>query len=357
MTKPSSQMRVLYLYAELMGYQVPVLREYVDNYNAHVHVVHWGHKKLTPYIPPQLDHVTYYDRAQYTSHDLMKLARDIDPNIVYICAWQDKGYLPVARMLRKRNIPVVAGFDGQWKDSVKQRIASLIGPCILRRYFSHAWVAGPYQYEYATRLGFKKHQIVFNLLSGNTALFNRGAEYLGEKKTEFPHRFLYVGNFRSVKGTDILLDAYKRYRTQYNGDWELICVGNGDLKYLLENVPGIEVVDFASQDRLVQIRKKAGVFILPSRFDQWGVVVHEFASAGMPLILSENVGASPVFLVDGFNGAKFRHNSSQNLARAMHHMSSKTDVELIEMGKNSYLLSKKIDPHIVAATFFSIIDK
>jgi len=349
-------MRILYLYAELMGYQIPVLREYVKKYNAEIHVVHWDHRKLTPYKPPQLGNVTYYNRSRLTTDKLRRLAGDLDPDIVYITGWQDKGYLPIARMLRKRGIPVVTGFDDQWKGTVKQRVASFVGPRILRRYFSHAWVAGPYQFEYAKRLGFKNNEIIFNLLSGDTALFNKGAEYLDEKKREYPRTFLFVGRFANSKGIDILADAFKRYRTQCEGEWELICIGNGELRHLLDNVPGIEVMEFSRQDRLVEVTRRAGIFVLPSRFDQWGVVVHEFASAGLPLILSENVGASAMFLIEGFNGVKVRHHSSENLAMAMYDMSKKSSAELVEMGENSCVLSERINPAIVAASFLSVLN-
>ncbi len=348
-------MKILYLYAELMGYQIPIFKEYVEKYHADVHVVHWDHKKLTPYNPPKLENVTYYKRSEYTKHELIKLARNLAPDIAFISGWQDKHYLSVARYLRNERVPVVAGFDDQWKSSFRQRVASLIFPFTMKKYFSHSWVAGPYQYEYARRMGFKKHEIIFSLLSGNTPLFNKGIKYLEIKAKDYPKTFLYVGNFRSIKGTDILVDAFKKYRIKYDGNWELICIGNGDLRYLLENVSGIEVIDFTPQDKLVEITKRAGVFVLPSRFDQWGVVVHEFASAGMPLILSENVGASPTFLIEKFNGLGSKNNSSESLAKAMYVISNKSDSELIEMSKNSFLLSKKINPEIAAASFLSIL--
>lgn len=350
-------MRILYLYSELMGYQIPILREYVEKYNAQVHVVHWDQMKLTPYIPPDIINVTYYKRSEYSKKQLIILANKIDPNIVYISGWQDRSYLSVVKLLRRKGVPIVTGFDDQWKGNVKQYIASLIFPLLLKRYFSHAWVAGPYQYEYARKLGFKKNNIVFNLLSGDTILFQKGIEFINEKAKCFPKRFLYVGNFRYIKGIDILINAFNIYRNIYKGSWDLICIGNGELKYLSENVPGIENKGFSDQDKLVEITKKAGVFILPSRFDQWGVVVHEFASAGMPLILSENVGARSTFIIDNYNGLTFKNNSPDNLAKAMHCFSNKSDSELIQMSKNSYHLSHKINPEIVAASFISIINK
>jgi glycosyltransferase involved in cell wall biosynthesis len=224
----------------------------------------------------------------------------------------------------------------------------------VKRYFSHAWVAGPYQYEYARRLGFAKNDIIFNLLSGDTGAFGKGREYLTAKESNYPRTFLYVGNFRAVKGTDILVDAFRLYRTEYCGDWDLICVGNGEMRPLLDCVPGIAVREFSSQEDLVRLTRQAGVFVLPSRFDQWGVVVHEFAAAGMPLILSENVGASAIYMIEGFNGTVFRYNAPAELARAMHEMSKKSDAELLVMGHNSHTLAGRITPELVAASFLSV---
>ena len=325
-----------------MGYQIPILKEFVEKRHAQVHVVHWDQKKLTPYKPPNLENVTYYNRSEYTQRQLKILATRINPDIIYISGWQDKDYLSVVKVFRKKGIPVISGFDDQWKGSFKQHVASLIFPFIRNKYFSHGWVAGPYQYEYARKMGFKKNEIIFNLYSGNTPLFNKGIEYLDIKAKDYPKTFLYVGNFRSIKGTDLLVDAFKKYRMIYHGNWELICIGNGELRCLMENISGLEVLDFMNQDKLVEMTKRAGIFVLPSRFDQWGVVVHEFASAGMPLILSEHVGARPTFLIENYNGLSFKNNSSEHLAKVMFAMSNKSNSELIEMSKNSFLLSKKM---------------
>ncbi|WP_041245362.1 glycosyltransferase [Geotalea uraniireducens] len=348
-------MKILYLYSEVMPYNIPVFEKYVQKYNAEVHVVHWDHKKLTPYKLPKLDNVIYYNRSDYTKHQLKQLANKVKPDIVYISGWMDKDYLAVVKNIKDQGVPVVTGFDDQWKGDFRQRLGSFVFPFLLKKYFSHSWVAGPSQFEFAKRLGFKDSEIISNLYSCNTLLFNKAMEYLEIKTKNYPKYFLYVGRFVSVKGIDLLVDAYKSYQSKYNGNWKLICIGNGDLKYLFENNPGIEVFDFLNQAEILAIIKRAGVFILPSRFEPWGVVVHEFVSAGMPLILSENVGARSTFLIDNFNGLSFTNNSAENLAKAMSTISSKTDSELIEMSKNSFFLSNKINPEIVAASFMSIL--
>lgn len=348
-------MKILYLYSELVGYQIPVLQEYVNKYDARVHVVSWDKNKLKPYVPPECDNITFYKRSEYDVTGLARLAAETNPDIVYISGWMDKGYLTVAEQLRRRKIPVVSGFDDVWEGRPRQLAACLLFKFTYKKYFSHAWVAGPYQFEFVSRLGFTKNEIIFNLLSANTEFFNSGSDFLVEKKKAYPRAFLYAGNFRDIKGTDILAAAFTKYSTEYHGDWKLICVGNGPMKNLLNSIPGVEVVGFSSQDELLELVKRSGIFILPSRHEQWGVVVHEFTAAGMPLILSEAVGSRPVFLIEGFNGMSYRHNSVDLLAKAMDIMSRKSDDELVRMGRNSAILSGAISPEISAASFVSIL--
>jgi len=347
-------MKILYLYAELMDYQISIFKEYVNNYDAQVHVFHWDNKKLTPYKPPILDNVIYYNKSEYNNNQLKEIVKSINPDIVYISGWQDFDYFSVVYNLRKKGVPVVTGFDDQWRGTLKQRLGAFLFPFTLKRFYSHAWVSGPYQFEYARRMGFEKNKIIFNLLSGNTSLFGQGELHLKIKENNYPKSFLYVGNFRHRKGTDILVKAFKIYREKYNGEWRLTCVGNGEMQSLLENDTKIESIGFTKQEGLIEIAKRSGVFILPSRLDQWGVAVHEFSSLGLPLILSENVGAKAIFLIENFNGISYKNNSPENLAEAMSFISQKKDSELIEMGQRSIQLSKSISPSTSAANFVSI---
>lgn len=348
-------MKILYLYSELVGYQIPIFLEYVNKYNAEVHVVSWDKNNLKPYVPPVHDDITYYKRSGFDNKKLLKLVDEINPDIVYISGWMDKGYLKAAKRLRRLNIPVVSAFDDVWEGRLRQKIGALVFPFTYKKCFSHAWVAGPYQYEFAARIGFKKDEIIFDMLSADLSLFKQEPKFLDAKKLQFPKAFLYVGNFRLTKGTDILIEAFKKYRSKYNGDWKLICVGNGKRSYLFNDVANVELIGFSKQETLIEIVKRAGAFVLPSRHEQWGLVVHEFAAVGMPLILSDKVGSRPTFLIENFNGISFHNDSPELLAKAMHIMSQKSTAELCAMSQNSMKLSKRITPEISAASFISVL--
>lgn len=353
-------MKILYLYTEVMGYNLPIFKRFASQYGATVDVIHWNDKKLTPFAPEPSEGVNFHDRSLFkSSAELIEFASQIAPNIVYISGWQDKGYLPVVQHLKRKNIPIVMGLDSQWNDTLRQQVgAQLIRNIYKNRYFSYAWVPGPMQYEFASRIGFASDEIITNLLSCNSDLFSQAcADLNGSKAVSYPKKFIFVGRFSPHKGIDVLIDAFRIYRNEYGGDWELACFGNGPLEGLLSKHPEITTYPFLSQVELINHAKSAGAFILPSRYEPWGVAVHEFATAGLPLILSDRVGARSQFLIEGFNGYAFRADAAQNLALKMHTLAQKEQHELIEMGKRSNRLAQKITPEITSASLMSVLNR
>ena len=352
-------MKVLYLYTEVMGYNIPIFECLVQRYGATVDIVHGNPKKNTPYIPTASEqNIRFHARESFTPDTLRDFVAVLKPNLVYTSGWQDKGYRPALKLLKASGIPVVMGLDSQWTNSLRQQVgARLMKYVFKKRYFNYAWVPGPLQYECAARLGFETAQILPNLLTGNTKVFGKAATALQDEKVKaYPKRFLYVGRLTESKGIDLLIDAFRIYRATYKGDWSLTCVGNGQLEALLRHEPGIEALPFANQEVLSELAGQSGALILPSRYEPWGVVVHEFAAAGLPMVLSDKVGAKLQFLVDGLNGYSFASGSTERLAQAMHKLSTKTDAELIEMGKVSARLAVAQSPDITTASFMSVLE-
>jgi len=152
-------MKILYLYAEVMGYTMATIRELAQRGNE-VHVVHWDHIKLTSYQASAMPNVVMYKRSELSVEQLLKLSNNIAPSLTVVSGWMDRGYMLVSKHLKSRGVPVVVCLDGQWKGTTKQRIAALLGVTgYFSQYYSHAWVAGICQFEYARRLGFEKKKL------------------------------------------------------------------------------------------------------------------------------------------------------------------------------------------------------
>lgn len=347
-------MRVLYLYAEVMGYTMATIKLLAE-IGVDVYVVYWDNMTLTPYRIPDYNRVIKYPRSEHSVDSLQMLARSVDPDITVVSGWMDKAYLSLAALLRKKGKSVVVGFDGQWNGTMKQHFAALLGLCgYFSSFFSHAWVAGVYQYEYARKLGFVKERIILDLLSADVALFENKYHNCYElKKVDYPHRFLFVGRFEDIKGLDVLVNAWEMVSKEKK-DWELYLVGNGSLKEKLLATSEIVVKDFMQPEELVEEIVGAGCLVLPSRSEPWGVVVHEFAAAGLPLIVSDKVGSAVSFLIPGMNGYSFKANDAKSLAKSILDVIRSEDKMLFEMSNVSYQLSLRVTPATSAYNLLSV---
>lgn len=349
-------MKILYLYVEAMGYTIASIDALISR-GAEVHLVHWQSERLTSYAIPDKEGLFKYPKDQFNRKTLSEFALDLDPAITVTSGWQDKMYLSVARDLKKNKKIVVSGFDGQWTGNFKQHIAAGLGKFdVFKRFFSHAWVAGACQFEYARKLGFDRTDIIFDLYSADTLEFNRAYEESRLKKLHsYPHRFLFVGRLELVKGIDILLEAWGILSDQVVHDWELYMVGSGALEKNLESRTDITVKSFIQPTELAQEVSEAGCFVLPSRGEPWGVVVHEAASAGLPIITSNVVGSATSFVIDGFNGFIFQSEDASSLAKKMLSIIQASDKDLLDMGEKSGHLAGRITPETSASNLLSIL--
>ncbi|MBK86636.1 MAG: glycoside hydrolase [Flavobacteriaceae bacterium] len=341
-------MTILYLYAELMGYQIPVLKEYTLKYNANVHVVHWDHKKLTPYIPPKINNVHYYNRSSYDYEALLQLVKEIKPDISFISGWMDNTYLKIGKILKNNSIPVVAGCDTQASNSIKHKIGYFIFRFTYKKFFTHIWVAGPYQYEYARKLGFKKNQIIFNLYSADVNSFGKN------KNNNFAKKFLFLGRFEEIKGINILLEAWRTI--QNKKDWSLTFIGNGKLVDKIKNEPNIVVKDFMQPHDLINEIHQYGFMILPSLDEPWALVIHEAMSAGIPVLSSDVCGAAPVFILPNYTGFTFKSEDVNDLISKITTIMNMEEDILKRMSINAKARSTIITPEIVAASFISTLN-
>jgi glycosyltransferase involved in cell wall biosynthesis len=350
-------MKILYLYAEVMGYTMATIRA-LSARGVQVHLVHWDHRRLTPFVVEPLSDVIMYKRSGLSTPAMIALAGKIRPSVIVVSGWMDEGYTTVAKKFRSAGVPVVVALDSQWQGTFRQRFATFIGYIgHFGRIYSHAWVAGSYQFEYVRRLGFDKSMIVYDLLCADLLLFNKAfTDNIAAKRSHYPHRFLFVGRFEPIKGLNVLLRAWKMLGCQRR-DWELHVIGSGSLRSEMESCPGVVVKDFMQPEGLLREVAGAGCFLLPSQNEPWGVVVHEFAASGLPLIVSDVVGSASTFLIPGFNGFRFKVNDSLELSQVMLKFIDMYDAEIQLMAVRSHTLGQRITPETSAANLLSIVSQ
>jgi glycosyltransferase involved in cell wall biosynthesis len=342
---------IIYLYSEVMPYAIAVMRALVQEYGATVDCIWWDKNKRTPFVPANEEGITFHERSLFDEDALIKFIEQRAPSIMYVVGRMDELYLKMALHF-KRKIKIVTGSDNRWNGSLKQRVAAILSPFIYKRYFEYFWVPGKRQHQYAKRMGYPARKILPNLLTADTSVFgNVYSECRQLRKNKYPHVLAYAGRFAKEKGVDILIEAFIEAKKEVQNDWTLRLIGSGDIK--VTDSPFIEVSGFMPGAMLAAECKGWGAFCLPSIYEPWGVVIHEFTLAGLPLICSDNVGATDDLVINGENGFVFKSGSVANLKKAILEMIGKSDEQLLAMGEKGYKLSAGYSPSISAKSLMS----
>lgn len=157
----------------------------------------------------------------------------------------------------------------------------------------------------------------------------------GDKKI-----ILTVSYLREGKGIQYLIDAYK---TMNRKDTVLIIAGEGECKDELERMVGsrsdIVFTGYIKGKEKARYYKMADIFVLPTLYDAWGLVVNEAMYYGLPVIITESAGASEVVNRVG-NGMVIRSRDVKQLRDALNLLLDDDELRL-KMSKKSLAYKHK----------------
>lgn len=351
--------KVLFLYTETAPYFLASVERLVKDHAVEAHIVRWPVNQEAPFEVKAVEHITIHERSEFNETSLRRFANNLKPDLVLASGWVDKGYLQVCRDAHRRGTPTVMVSDTAWRGGLKQWAAVAAARFWLPRTFSHAWVTGEAQALYAEYLGFPRDHVRRGFYVADLDRFSPlAAQFKDLKTAHFPHRFLCVARYIPSKGHQYLVEAFAELAdTGEAKDWELWCIGTGELHALAHQHARIKHIGFVQPENVWRFMEQSGVFILPSLYEPWGVVVHEHAAAGFPLVLSDAVGARHRFLHEGRNGHCFVAGNKESLKEAMRKVIATPDAELVAMGLRSAELAAGWGQKDWAGTLMGMIDQ
>lgn len=109
-----------------------------------------------------------------------------------------------------------------------------------------------------------------------------------------------------IKGLDAIIFALARLKTKQQG-FKLLVAGKGNVKKYTQIAREANIADHVvftgplSKGKLIRLYLAGDMYIMLSKFDTFGMVVLEAMAAGLPVIISSNVGAKDI-VVEGENG-------------------------------------------------------
>ena len=231
-------------------------------------------------------------------HEWLQRADADLPDAAWIAGWTHPLERAAGRRLRRLGRPVVCGIDNPWRGTLRQWLGCVAAPWLLHAMSDRAWVAGPSQATFARRLGYRKVE---------TGLYcaDVGAYRCERPLDERAGAFLFTGRLVADKGFDLLIEAYRRYRQLVDAPLVLDVAGVGPLAALVEGQLGVRWRGFVQAADLPALMADSQALVLPSRVENWGVVIQEAAVAGLPVLASRDCGAASTYVNDPETGLLF----------------------------------------------------
>jgi glycosyltransferase involved in cell wall biosynthesis len=133
---------------------------------------------------------------------------------------------------------------------------------------------------------------------------------------------LYAAKFIARKHPDDVIRAAALLRDE-GYDFTVFMVGMGEmddeLRALVRDLGLTNVVfgGFVNQTELPRAYAASDVFVLPSESEAFGLTVNEVMCAGIPVVVSDEVGCVPDLVRDDINGYRIKAGSPAALAGAL----------------------------------------
>lgn len=341
-----NKVKICFLVSEYVPHQVTTIKTLLQTKD-NIEILAFSFDKNRDRVP-LYSRFCDYDSEKLHSKEIIEIIENFNPCIIVSAGWMYKTYVSVCKYFRTQaEVKTIAYSDTPWYGRLTQKINALISPFYLKKVFDYIWVAGARQYDYARKLGFDNNHILFHCLSADVELFTS----IPLKRNSSFKNMVFIGRFAKVKGLNYLLNAWNSIIDKKG--WTLTLIGEGELK---ENIKlkvkdsSVIIKDYMDQKELLEELSKSDCFILPSVYEPWALVIHEAAAAGLPIICTDVCGASPHFVIDGYNGYKVAPYSVEELYIAINKILNANNRDLIRMSYNSRKLSTSITPELTAAS-------
>lgn len=267
-----------------------------------------------------------YDRLLSMPVALIPSLREYRPHLLISGAFGIPGFLSWS-YAQLAKIPYV-----QWSGATIERQGRGVSPSLqgfLARHAAASITYGTAARDYLIQMGAELDRIIVGVNAVDNQFFTDGVHQALDEVELFKAKhhlrgvnFLYVGTFIPLKGIHYVLDAFARL--QQVNEFHFHLVGGGPLIKELQNQVhklGLSnCVHFWGTQPPAKVPfyyALADVFVFPSLYDVWGLVLNEAMACGLPVVASPIAGATRDLVVDGQNGFVVDPRQVDELTRAL----------------------------------------
>jgi glycosyltransferase involved in cell wall biosynthesis len=244
-------------------------------------------------------------RHQYpVTPGISRALRRAQPDVVVVSGWStfaSQGALAWCRAHRVPYVLLVESHDLDPRNPWRRALKGAVVPRLLRG-AANVLVVGSAARESVVARGARSVRLFANTI--DVGAWTSRATELQRRRTDDDVLVLSVARLVPEKGTDDLIRAVAEA-----GDprLRLVVAGDGPERRALVDLAAelgvrLTILGHVAEAELAQLYVDADVFALLSHHEPWGVAVNEAAASGLPLLLSDRVGAASDLLAEGRNG-------------------------------------------------------
>jgi glycosyltransferase involved in cell wall biosynthesis len=269
-------------------------------------------------------------------YGLRKRLKAQRPDVVWVSGYTRWISLYTMLAARSLGIPVYVESDSNKYDRRRSNLKLAIKAIYMKlvaALMDGCFNVGTWSREYWEQyLSHRTHDFVLFPHSVDNADFQQRASQAAPTREELRRQLdippglpilLFVGRLSFVKGCDLLLRAHYLLLNRGLPPAYLVIVGDGpqmgELKASIgpEQAPYVRFPGFQDQVAVVRYYDLCDIFVLPSRFEPWGLVVNEAMNAAKPVVVSTRVGCGVDLVEDDVNGYRVPNEDPLALADAL----------------------------------------
>jgi glycosyltransferase involved in cell wall biosynthesis len=278
---------------------------------------------------------------------ILRALGEAKPDCVVVSGWSTFAAQAAVAWCRARRVPyvlLVESHDAGPKPGWRRRVKETVVPPVVKGAAS-VLVTGSLARDSVIALGAAPERVSVFANTVDVADYARRAADLADRRGELREGLglsdghtavVTVCRLAPEKGIDTLLRAVGRAREERVA---AVVVGDGPERARLEQLAwelGIDARFTGDRpwETVIEAYAAADVFALLSEHEPWAVVVNEAAACGLPLVLSDRVGAARDLLRDGENGVLVPAGDVDAAAAAFRRLAADPDLRR-RMGERS----------------------
>lgn len=262
----------------------------------------------------------------YINTGLFNLARNSD--CIIIGGYEQPTYILLSLICRLLKVPCILLFDGISTNRIyekENKIKKMLKTLVVKN-TKAIWGNGTVSKKYfAKNFSYDENKIFNQCL---TVDVDKITEILSDKESlrlDIKKKYsiapeekviFYCGRVINVKNLKLVIDAI----SNINENIVFFIAGGGEqeaelLKYADKKRVKLLITGFISnQSELFKFYSIADIFVLPSTYEPWGLVVNEAMAAKLPVLVSNICGCSMDLVQEGVNGYTFNPYEVNDLA-------------------------------------------